>query len=156
VSTKLGSLLVVGVVAMIVSAGAGGGPEATFKFTAALKAGQEVPHPKGVAANSSGRFTATVSGTNMTWRLSFSHLSGPATAAHVHMGARGISGPVLIPLCGPCTSPAGQPMTTITANGKAKLTQTEIKAMEAGKTYANVHTTKNPNGEIRGQITRVM
>ena len=35
------------------------------------------------------------------------------------------------------------------------LTQDQINLMEAGKTYVNVHTAKNPNGEIRGQIVAV-
>ena len=39
-------------------------------------------------------------------------------AAHIHLGARAKSGPVLIPLCGPCKSPA---------SGSAKLTPAEIK-----------------------------
>jgi hypothetical protein len=53
---------------------------------------------------------------------------------------------VLVPLCGPCTSPV---------SGTATLTQDEINDLEAGQTYVNVHTAKNPNGEIRGQITVV-
>ena len=156
-SRKLGPLVVLGVVAFILSAVASGSPRAkTVKFSAALNIGQEIPHPKSVAAGASGRFTATLSGTTLKWRLTFTHLSGPATAAHVHTGARGVSGAVLIPLCGPCKpSPVG-PTTTTTAGGTATVTQAEITAMEAGKTYANVHTKKNPNGEIRGQITRAM
>jgi hypothetical protein len=116
----------------------------TVKFSAALNIGQEVPHPKGTKAGASGRFTATLTGTTLKWTLTFSHLSGPATAAHIHMGARGVSGPVIIPLCGPCNSPV---------SGTATPTAAQIAAMKAGKTYANVHTAKNPGGEIRGQVT---
>ena len=117
------------------------------KFSAALNIGQEVPHPKGTKAGASGRFTATVTGTTLTWRLTFTHLSGPATAAHIHRGARGVSGPVVVPLCGPCTSPA---------SGTANVTQADLKDMLARKMYVNVHTARNPNGEIRGQITRAL
>jgi CHRD domain len=46
---------------------------------------------------------------------------------------------------GPCTSPA---------TGTATWTAAEIMDMLARGTYANVHTAKNPDGEIRGQITR--
>jgi hypothetical protein len=56
-----------------------------------------------------------------------------------------VSGPIIVPLCGPCHSPV---------SGMATLTAAQIAALKAGKTYANVHTAKNPGGEIRGQITR--
>ena len=52
--------------------------------------------------------------------------------------------PVLVPLCGPCTSPV---------TGRVTLTPKEIRLLVSGKTYVNVHTGKNPDGEIRGQIT---
>jgi hypothetical protein len=117
------------------------------KFSAALNIGQEVPHPKGTKVGASGRFTATLTGTTLKWTLSFSHLSGPAMAAHIHMGARRVSGPVIVPLCGPCHSPE---------SGSVTVTTAEITAMKAGKTYTNVHTAKNPAGEIRGQITRAL
>jgi hypothetical protein len=127
---------------------AGGTPKAkSVKFSAALNIGQEVPHPKGTKAGASGRFTATLTGTTLKWTLTFAHLTGPAMAAHIHNGLRGKSGPVLVPLCGPCTSPR---------NGTATLTQAEITAITASKYYVNVHTAKNPNGEIRGQITRAL
>ena len=47
-----------------------------------------------------------------------------------------------MPLCGPCTSPA---------SGKVQLTGAEITAIARGNAYVNVHTLKNPGGEIRGQ-----
>ncbi len=60
------------------------------------------------------------------------------------MGIRGKIGPVLITLCGPCTSPV---------SGTSTVTAAEIKDLRARSMYVNVHTAKNPNGEIRGQIT---
>lgn len=117
----------------------------TVKFKAALNIGQEVPHPKGTKAGAAGKFNATLTGTSLKWTLTFAHLTGPATAAHIHTGVRGKAGNVLVALCGPCTSPAQG-----TATG---LTAAEIKTMEKAGTYVNVHTSKNGNGEIRGQIT---
>ncbi len=78
-----------------------------------------------------------------TWKLTFHGLSGKAGAAHVHLGKKGVAGAVLISLCGPCKS--GQ-------TGKVKITGKAEDAMEAGKTYVNVHTVKNGGGEIRGQV----
>jgi hypothetical protein len=117
------------------------------KFSAALNVGQERPHPKGTKVGAAGRFTATLTGTTLTWRLTFSHLSGPASAAHIHMGVRGVSGPILIPLCGPCTSPV---------TGTTPVPAGQIADLKARKLYVNVHTAKNPSGEIRGQITRAL
>jgi uncharacterized protein GlcG (DUF336 family) len=87
----------------------------------------------------------TCSGQFMETKLTFRNLSGPASAAHIHMGAKGVNGAILVPLCPPCTSPV---------SGTSTLTTAEIADMKARKLYVNVHTSKNPNGEIRGQITR--
>ena len=56
-----------------------------------------------------------------------------------------MAGPVTVPLCSPCTSPV---------SGTAVLTADQVKDLLARKDYANVHTAKNPAGEIRGQITK--
>ena len=123
---------------------AGATGQATTKFKAALNVGQEVPHPKGTKVGASGRFTATLTGTSLKWRLTFAHLSGSATQAHIHMAVKGKSGPVIVPLCTPCKSPV---------SGTATVTAAQITAMKGRKMYVNVHTAKNPAGEIRGQIT---
>jgi hypothetical protein len=115
-----------------------------------LRASQERPKPKGKLAKAKGTFTATVtrSGTTgvIAWRLTFSGLSGKASAAHIHSGARGKPGPVIVPLCAPCRSGA---------RGRATVDASVLNALESGRTYVNVHTKKNPAGEIRGQIAAV-
>jgi hypothetical protein len=123
----------------------------TYKLSATLKAGAEVPKPTGVPAAATGAFTGkTVELANdkvrLTWRLTFSHLSGKPVAAHIHLGRKGKAGGVMVPLCGPCRS--GQ-------TGKATITHAQEKSIERGLTYANVHTPKNAAGEIRGQIKSV-
>jgi len=121
---------------------------ASIKTT--LRASQERPKPKGKLAKEKGAFTATVTRTGdsgvITWRLTFGKLSSKSIAAHIHSGARGKPGPVIVPLCAPCRSGA---------HGKANVTASVLDALESGKTYVNVHTTKNPAGEIRGQIPAV-
>jgi hypothetical protein len=113
---------------------------------AAMNARQEVPRPRG-AARARGAFTisATKSGTaaRVTWRLTFSRLTGRALAAHIHIGARGRAGRVVVPLCGPCRSGVAR---TVTLSGAA------LAALESGRAYVNVHTRRNPAGEIRGQV----
>jgi hypothetical protein len=116
------------------------------KFAAVLNVGQEMGVAKGTSRGASGTFSAGLTVTHLTWKLTFKGLSGAATAAHIHgPAARGQSAGVLVPLCGPCTSPA---------TGSVTLKASVVKDLLAGKAYVNVHTAKNPNGEIRGQITR--
>ena len=123
----------------------------TARVTTALNARQEVPKPKGNANRARGTFTATVTKTSATsgsiaWRLIFSRLTGRAVAAHIHIGAAGRAGPVAIPLCGPCRSGARK---------SATLQASVLAALEAGRAYVNIHTARNPGGEIRGQIRSV-
>ena len=110
---------------------------------------QEVPRPKG-AARATGRFTATVakigSSATLTWRLAYSRLTGRAVAAHIHLGRRGVAGRVLVPLCGPCRTGA---------TGRATVSGATLAALESGRAYVNVHTARNPAGEIRGQIPAI-
>ena len=124
------------------------GVAASIKTT--LRAAQERPKPKGKLAKAKGTFTATVmrTGTSgvVTWRLTFSKLSGRAIAAHIHSGARGKAGPVIVPLCAPCRSGA---------RGRATVDASVLDSLESGRTYVNVHTKKNAAGEIRGQIAAV-
>ena len=119
----------------------------TLQIQAKLTTRAEVPAPKS-AKGGKGSFTGLVTAMSkstgkITWRLSFSGLSGPATAAHIHLGKAGTAGAVLIPLCGPCKN--GQ-------SGNAMLSAKAITAIKTGKAYVNVHTAANPGGEIRGQL----
>ena len=122
----------------------------TGSIRTTLRASQERPKPKGKLAKAKGTFTAIVTRTGttgaITWRLTFSKLSGRVIAAHIHSGARGKAGPVIVPLCAPCRSGA---------HGRATVAASVLDALESGKTYVNVHTPKNPAGEIRGQIPSV-
>ena len=144
----VGTSVVLLLVALAVAGAAVGRPQAsTIRVSALLTAAQEVPAPKGEVSAARGTFTATVarSGTGdvMTWELTFAGLTGPAGAAHVHLGATGQAGGVVVPLCGPCQSPA---------SGTANVNATVLDALQTGGAYANIHTPTNAPGEIRGQI----
>lgn len=118
-----------------------------IQLTAALNATQEVPPPTGEVSAARGVFSATVTrtdtGASLTWQLTFSGLTGPAGAAHIHTGVAGQSGPVVVPLCGPCESPA---------SGTANVDAAVLSALQTGGAYVNVHTAANAPGEIRGQL----
>jgi CHRD domain len=83
----------------------------------------------------------------LTYTLTFSGLSGPATAAHFHgPAAVGANAGVAVPIKG----------TASPDKGSVKLTDAQIADLEAGKWYVNVHTKANPGGEIRGQVMKGM
>jgi cytochrome c2 len=146
------SILVVGGAAKFALAGhaapqaAAALPQGTYTIKTALSTRQEVPAPKG-SARGAGTFTATLkitgSKASLAWKLTFAHLSGAATAAHVHFGAAGKPGQVAVPLCAPCTSGAHK---------AGSISTRAAVAMVDGTAYVNVHTKLNAAGEIRGQI----
>ena len=68
-----------------------------------------------------------------------------ATAAHIHMAAPGSNGPVIVPFL-------KQGDNTFVAAEGAKMTEEQFNAYKAGNTYVNVHSAKNPSGEIRAQL----
>jgi hypothetical protein len=133
-------LVLAGSVAAVALAGHSASP---MQLSAKLNSREEVPAPRGEPVRAGGSFSATLTGTTLTWKLTFSHLSGAAVAAHIHSGAKRKAGPVIVPLCGPCSA---------SAVGKAKVSAAVAKALMGKNTYVNVHTAKNAGGEIRGQI----
>jgi CHRD domain len=119
---------------------------ATLKFSAVLRAGQEVTRPKGVPAAAVGHLTAKLTGKTLRWTLTFSHLSGRPTVTSLNRGVRGVNGAAFKSLCRYCTSPS---------HGMLTLTASQRDALLRGRTYVNIYTTRNTHGEVRGQITRV-
>jgi len=114
----------------------------TKAFSASLTGSAEVPP---VTSSGSGSYVANLdTGTKvLSWTLTHSGLSGPATAAHLHGPAMpGANAGVVIPFASPVSG----------STGKATLTDAQIADLMAGKWYANVHTAANPGGEIRGQV----
>lgn len=115
-------------------------------WTAALSSGQEVPKQVVKNAAAHGTFKGTVTGKTLKWKLTYAKLTGPATGAHIHMAAKGKAGNVVVPLCG------GAPVCKSGLTGTATLTPALLTAFKKHLLYVNVHTAKNPNGEIRGQL----
>ena len=142
------------------------------KFSALLTGWDEVPAVSTVAR---GNFSARISDdeSQITYRLSYADLEGAVQQAHIHVGQPGVNGGISVWLCSnlaspptpPGTQPCPAPPATITgtitaadvvgptAQGVAPGEFAElIRAIRAGRTYTNVHTTKFPGGEIRDQI----
>jgi hypothetical protein len=151
-----GASLVVGLAAGLATAGESGTSASreaakltpgSYRISTKLNTKLEVPRPKGTST-ATGTFSGTLkvasaTKATLTWKLTFARLTGPALAAHVHLGAPGKAGKVVVPLCGPCRSGRG---------GTRAVTAVAAAAMMAGKAYVNVHTKANPNGEIRGTV----
>ena len=131
----------------LVVAGLGSAAE-TYKVSATLNATQEIPKQAVKAPNATGAFSGSYvehgKTATLKWKLTYSRVSGKATAAHIHLGKRGVAGNVIVPLC---ASNCHSGMT-----GSATISEKVVAQLEAGKTYVNVHTGKNPAGEIRGQV----
>jgi hypothetical protein len=144
---KLVLALAAAAVAAMLAVGIGLGAtkkEGTYKLSAKLTVKQEVPRPKGAPAAATGAFTGKLVGRKLTWKLTFKGLSGRAVGAHIHMGRPGKAGNVIVVLCPPrCVS--GK-------SGTTTVKKAVRDAIERNLTYVNVHTAKNPGGEIRGQV----
>jgi hypothetical protein len=106
-----------------------------------LSGAEETP-PVTTTASGSGKFSIgddkSVSGSVKTMGIE-------GTAAHIHVGAAGTSGPPIITL----TKGAGG---TWSAPADAKLTDDQFASFKAGKLYVNVHSAEHKPGEIRGQL----
>jgi hypothetical protein len=120
-------------------------PASAEKLKAMLDGKSEVP-----ANTSSGTGTADLdydaATKKLSWKLTYSGLSGPATAAHFHGPAEaGKNAGVAVAIPNATSSPV---------EGSATLTDAQAADLLAGKLYVNVHTAANPGGEIRGQVTK--
>ena len=121
------------------------GPASAEKFKATLSGKSEVP-PNASTATGTADIDYDPSTKKISWKLTYSGLSGPATAAHFHGPAEtGKNAGVAVAIPNAGSSPA---------EGSATLTDAQASDLEAGKYYVNVHTAANPGGEIRGQVTK--
>jgi hypothetical protein len=121
------------------------GPAFAEKMKATLDGKSEVP-----ANTSAGKGTADIdydaATKKLSWKLTYSGLTGPATAAHFHGPAEpGMNAGIAVAIPNAASSPA---------EGSATLTDAQAHDLLAGKYYVNVHTAANPGGEIRGQVTK--
>lgn len=121
---------------------AGAAQAETVKFMATLSGASEVPANTETGKGMAMATLDTVSKA-FTYDVTYSGLTGPATAAHFHGPALpGANAGPTVPL-----SPAASPI-----KGTATLTDAQIADLMAGKWYVNVHSMAHPGGELRGQV----
>lgn len=152
---------IMGVAAALLAASACGGGSSTGgldveqSYLIALNAASEVPAPKPTTAT--GTAQIVVFPGSVEFLLSASSITG-ITAAHIHSGAAGVAGPVVVTLFQP-GAPTGS-VNGVFASGSitatslpSGVTLESLKTLLlSGNAYVNVHTTANPSGEIRGQV----
>jgi len=105
-----------------------------------LSGAEEVP-PVQASGSGSGTIRVNADGT-VSGSVTTTGVQG--TMAHIHQGAKGQNGPVIIPL-----TKEGD---TYTVPAGAKLNDAQMKAFKEGNLYVNVHTARNKGGEVRGQL----
>ena len=142
-------------------------PNNKVTFAATMTFGAETPAPL-VASTGTGTFTATLDTVTsvFTWDLTFTGLTSAVNNGHIHgpAAATATSGTSINFNTAPGAT-FGLGLTAGTGHGSMVLNTTTAvtatmsgdslkKLLFAGLTYANIHTTSNPGGEIRGQITK--
>jgi len=117
---------------------------ATETFHGTLSGAAEVPPVAGAGAGTAA-VTFDTATKMITYSVTYTGLSGPAAAAHIHCGAAaGANSGVAVPF----------PSATSPITGSATLTDAQVADLEAGKCYVNVHTAANKGGEVRAQLTK--
>ncbi|MBV9493650.1 MAG: CHRD domain-containing protein [Acidobacteria bacterium] len=117
-------------------------------FGAVLTPTQENP-PTNTTGSGNATVTLDAGHTQVSVALAVHGLTGPPTLAHIHKAARGVNGPVVVDFNAPVNF----------LNGRLNATFNITKALgddiaeHPDQFYVNVHTTANPTGEIRGQLS---
>ena len=113
----------------------------TVALSALLTGAAEVP-PATTSGTGMAEATLDKDTRVLVWKVTYTGLTGVATAAHIHgPAAVGSNAGVVIPF-----AETASPM-----EGQATLTEAQVADLLAGKWYVNVHTAANKGGEIRGQ-----
>ncbi len=144
--TPLVGIMIAVALVMLVRPGAANALQGDTVLAATLAGAEEAPDP----GDPDGAGTATVvlrsASSEVCWELTASNITLPAAAAHIHDGARGVAGPVVVPLSAPDATGAASGCATADA---ALLT----RIMQNPETfYVNVHTSDFPAGAVRGQL----
>lgn len=175
-------LLGVGLLSVVATGAVGahdhGRESSRFRVATTLKPSEEVPAVSSVAK---GFFKAAIDTENetITYELTYDALEGAPAQAHIHVGQTSVNGAISVYLCTnlalpvvtpaipqppACPAPPATVTGTLTAANVIALATPQpqgidagefdelVKAIRKGLAYANVHSSRFPGGEIRGQI----
>lgn len=113
----------------------------------------EIPPAIAPGASGSAAMVLDTDTNQFSWVIEFEELTGPATAAHFHIGAVDEAGDVVLNLdTDPGVIFSGVGQTSGIFSGGNTLSSTDIDDILAGLWYINIHTDANPPGELRGQV----
>ncbi len=143
-----------------VGCGSSSTPSSGTTYNVALTPAGESSPCSSAGASATGSATIAIDASNSSiavTNFTFSGLSGAAVASHIHSGASGSAGPVVLSFGSNPVSPINKTFTAsdypATPPSGAPATFADfVTAMKAGNTYINVHTGACPGGEIRAQI----
>jgi Cu/Zn superoxide dismutase len=129
-------------------------PQQSVKYAAKMNSGSETPAN---TEKATGTATLTLAGSQLRYTITVQGLSGPATAAHIHVGKVGVAGPPVY------TFMIEKIAAGTLAQGSIDLTKDVSKGVSGdslkvllnnGNAYVNVHTAAHGAGEIRGQVAK--
>ena len=145
----------------------------SMHFNSPMEGAQEAPVPRDTQARGNAVYKLSADGTHIEYKVIVANIEN-VFMAHIHMGPPGVSGPIVVWLCG--TPAQAGPAGTATCPGRAGVVRGSfaaanvlsagtqqlaagelselILAMRAGVAYVNVHSTLSPGGEIRGQVSK--
>ena len=128
------------------------------RYISTMTGPNERPTPNTSAAT--GTATYVLTGNLLTYTITVSGLTAPASGTHIHVGASTVAGPIVVPYTVSATQNGVVTSGTIDltypiASGSSSITGDSLKALlENGNAYTNVHNSSFPGGEIRGQIVK--
>lgn len=122
-------------------------PAAAVDFQLNMTGAQEVPGPGDPDGMGVGTLSIDPSTNMVSWNFTYANIAAP-TAMHIHTGAAGVAGPVLVPM-GVATS--GGPGTLISMTTTTAANVNMILSNPTGF-YVNIHNTPFPAGAVRGQL----
>jgi cytoskeletal protein RodZ len=132
----------------------------TIPFSSLLNGQSEVP-PNSSTATGLGKYLLNQERTTFTYDVTFTGLASPFLSAHFHQGAVGVSGPIVRTLTSSftpsnVTRTAGRLVGTWSVSDSESLTPERVNQLENGQIYINVHSQNLPDGEIRGQVNKLL
>jgi CHRD domain/Secretion system C-terminal sorting domain len=119
-------------------------------YSADMDSAQEVPAPVGLVPGKGTFSVGLITDGSISYEGVVTGLSGPITAAHFHDAQSGVAGGVVKSITFGSDTAKGD---WTSGDATQPLTDALLRDLVAGKLYVNVHTTANPGGEIRGQVT---
>ena len=130
-------------------------PSRSDRYVAEMNGAQETPANNGKAT---GHAELTLDGTKLKYAVEVKDLSGPPTAAHIHVGPSGVAGPPVYTFQLKSKSATGsiaEGTIDLTKDASAGVSGDSLKTLlNNGNAYINVHSGNFPNGEVRGQVMK--